>query len=434
MTASASFPRPATSAYAIAARNSRGRSAAVRAIRSDARRTAPVRRRPRARGTRQGDVRGHGFVGRISTRRAAAYSRIVSSIAKRPSTTRTRLLSSSVLEQSTSLADASAASIVPPRRRRRDVAKSALLAPAEQVVAPVDRRAQRALALGQVARHRRRGRAAGARGARASMSGRSTRVRAAASSIASGSPSSRAQISSTRRGRREKRLDRLRRARRRARPRRAAASGGTRVLVLAARGGAPPARREHLGPGAPASRSASGGGARATCSRLSSTSSTAPGGARSRDRLTARLRPPRAARARGDRGQQQTRSTTDARDRRRARRRANRLASCARGLEREPRLADAAGARQRHEPDAVAEQERRDARSSSSRPTSGVGGTGRARRRPCRRRRELRASCSEDRLLELLQLGARLEPELVDEQRRASRGRPRARPPGGPTR
>ena len=76
-----------------------------------------------------------------------------------------------------------------------EAGEEALLFWREQVVRPVDRRAQGALALGEVARAAASGAEAAARADRAARAGGSTLTRAAASSIASGRWSSRRQIS-----------------------------------------------------------------------------------------------------------------------------------------------------------------------------------------------------------------------------------------------
>ena len=147
---------------------------------------------------------------RLSASRSSAYSRIVSSRPNRgspspPSHWRTRLLSTSEAIASSAAPIGSCVRARPrrrprasSRRRRRRAARAALCSGGvEQVVAPLDRVAQRALPLGQVA---------GAAGeqvealspSRARIAcGDSSFTRAAASSIASGSPSSRRQISST---------------------------------------------------------------------------------------------------------------------------------------------------------------------------------------------------------------------------------------------
>ena len=88
------------------------------------------------------------------------------------------------------------------RRRRtpRSARSAALLGVVEQVVAPVDRRAQRPLARGRVARARAERAERRRAGAAAISRGESSPQRAAASSIASGSPSTRRQISRDRAG------------------------------------------------------------------------------------------------------------------------------------------------------------------------------------------------------------------------------------------
>ena len=78
----------------------------------------------------------------------------------------------------------------------REAREARLLVVAEQVVAPVDRRAQRLLAGGRVARARAE-RAERVVQAVGDLAGESSPQRAAASSIASGRPSTRRQISAT---------------------------------------------------------------------------------------------------------------------------------------------------------------------------------------------------------------------------------------------
>ena len=135
---------------------------------------------------------------------SAAYSRIVSSMRKRGSPSgrsswRRRLFSRSA-SSSSSLASqtASAASSVQPPAKTASRANRRLLVVVEQLVAPVDRAAQRLLA----GPGRSRGppvSSARRSSSRSSIAwGVSSWTRAAASSIASGSPSSRAQISATR--------------------------------------------------------------------------------------------------------------------------------------------------------------------------------------------------------------------------------------------
>ena len=89
-----------------------------------------------------------------------------------------------------------ASSRAPPAKTAKR-AKSCCSSGVEQLVAPVERRPQRPLALGQVARRRRSGAPGDRRAGRGSPAGRGSASRAAASSIASGSPSSRAQIAAT---------------------------------------------------------------------------------------------------------------------------------------------------------------------------------------------------------------------------------------------
>ena len=128
-----------------------------------------------------------------------------------------------------------------PRRRRAAQEPPALVA--EQVVAPFDRRAERALALRGVARAAVR--SGSARSSRASSaSGERSLVRAAASSIASGRPSSRAADRLDRRVR----LDASRRllgALDEERDRVGRASGSSGILVLAGDAQRRPAGREH---------------------------------------------------------------------------------------------------------------------------------------------------------------------------------------------
>ena len=131
-----------------------------------------------------------------SASRSSAYSRTVSSMSRRSSRRTSSCLATS--ESRVSSEAPVTVSAAPPwrRRRRRPCARTPALLVGEQAVAPVDGRAQGALALRGVARtadeH------ASARSRRAASSGaESSPMRAAASSSASGSPSSRRQISHT---------------------------------------------------------------------------------------------------------------------------------------------------------------------------------------------------------------------------------------------
>ena len=91
----------------------------------------------------------------------------------------------------------SAASTVAPPANTAKRAKHACSSSLSRLVAPVDRRAQRLLAGGRVARPGAESRRARPAGASAISPGESSPQRAAASSIASGSPSTRRQISAT---------------------------------------------------------------------------------------------------------------------------------------------------------------------------------------------------------------------------------------------
>ena len=158
----------------------------------------------RPRGSSGGGARGPTPGRRAPRTRSAAYSRIVSSIAQpRRSVARCRRRTSRLLATSRSSVSMLGAG---DRLRRldrraagehREAREARLLVLVEQVVAPVDRRAQRLLARGRVARRRARARRARRPGGRRSRAGDSSPQRAAASSIASGSPSRRRQISAT---------------------------------------------------------------------------------------------------------------------------------------------------------------------------------------------------------------------------------------------
>ena len=133
-----------------------------------------------------------------SSSRSAAYSRIVSSIQKRsPSRTRTRLLSTSDCERvEICVADRLRRLERAAAREDGEPREEPLLVLVEQLVAPLDRRAQRLLARVDAAAGLEQVEPS-ARAARASCSGERTRTRAAASSSASGRFSSRAQSSGT---------------------------------------------------------------------------------------------------------------------------------------------------------------------------------------------------------------------------------------------
>ena len=141
---------------------------------------------------------------------SSAYSRIVSSIVNRTSPwrsspIRTRLCSARRSRPPRTSSDAVVAGDPAHRLGRlerpaagehAEAREQPLLLRVEQVVAPVDRAAQRPLALRQVARARRQQRQPVAE-ARDIAAGERIRIRAAASSIASGRPSSRRTISAT---------------------------------------------------------------------------------------------------------------------------------------------------------------------------------------------------------------------------------------------
>ena len=268
----------------------------------------------------------------------------------------------------------------PPRRRRASqppanapsAVNASRSARVEQLEAPVERRAQRPLALGRVAR------AAVEHGERVAEARRpaapasSTPSRAAASSIASGSPPT--GVADLRRPPSvgdERRVARPRRGRRTARPR--SSRGQRRDRVAAARRGGPAAggswRARSAPAGARAGRRAAArrrGGARG----CRATSSSGPRAERAVQRLGVRLAgdagdPQRVA----DHGAGSARRRRSAPARRSGRRPRARPRSPAASCRRRPARSASAAAR--------APARASTARTSSSRPNVGVGGAGR---------------------------------------------------------
>ena len=127
-----------------------------------------------------------------SSSRSAAKRRTVSSIVKRPSRRRSRLLSTSMAEAfERHVAHALGGLQRAAAGEDPEAGEGESLVGAEQVVAPLDRGYERLLAGGGIARSGTGGRC-GSRSSRSRISaGASSLARAAASSIASGSPSSR---------------------------------------------------------------------------------------------------------------------------------------------------------------------------------------------------------------------------------------------------
>ena len=172
----------------------------------------------------------------------------------------------------------------------RQPVEQALRAVVEEVVAPGDRAAQRLLALGQVARRRRRAGRAGARAGPRIASGDRSLIRAAASSMASGMPWSRAQIAATAGrvlvGDGEARLDRDR-----------ALDEQAHRGVLAR---APPGRRCATRRAWPAARARSGGSDRAARAGPGTGYSCSPDTCRAARLVTTTLMPGRGPQQVGD--------------------------------------------------------------------------------------------------------------------------------------
>ena len=303
------------------------------------------------------------------------------------------------------------------RRRTRPGARTAAAASGvEQLVAPVDRRAQRLLALGQVAgaaaqqleRQERRGAPCGA----------CSRVRAAASSIASGRPSSRRQIS-------DDLLRLFARAPEGAEPRAAARmaksasrvaerqAAGTRYSCSPRGGAACGSSRAERGSGADVSSAARSGAASTTCSKLSSTSSE---GAPRRSDVGARS----VCSSRSDRSwrspARRARDREAARGRRSRRRRRRRPPSACAACEREPRLAGPARPGERDEPGAAAQEGADLVELAPAADERGLCAREMAAHAELGGLHPQRRVLAEDRLLELLELGIRLEPELLVER------------------
>ena len=137
-----------------------------------------------------------------SSSRSTAYSRIVSSIANRGSSSvPSRRISPLVGQRRQAVDDVevvAADALAPPRSstpgEHREPQEQALLRRLEEVVAPIDRRAERALALGCVPRASLEQLQRVIEPLAAEPPAAATPTRVAASSIASGSPSSARQI------------------------------------------------------------------------------------------------------------------------------------------------------------------------------------------------------------------------------------------------
>ena len=143
---------------------------------------------------------------------------------------------------------ASTASSVQPPAKTDNLAKVTLLVCVEQIEAPLERRPQRALAGGKVARPAGQEEGGDSRGGRGAARGRACGSSAAASSIASGRPSRRSQIAPT--ASPEVKDEWIARARARKNPTPSAGTNGApRTPALRGREGAPGSSRGRRGVG-----------------------------------------------------------------------------------------------------------------------------------------------------------------------------------------